>query len=177
MKILNGDYMEKNKSSTCVVCDAGPVIHLSELDSLHILNDFQTILIPNSVYNEILKHAPLVPEIDLMVASEIPLMDESLRILCKTFSLDLGEIEALAVISGKPDYIFLTDDAAARLVAQKTGIKVHGTIGILIRAIRRDLLSPQGVIDILYELPEKSSLFIKASLIEEAISTIKQYFM
>jgi predicted nucleic acid-binding protein len=169
--------MEKNKSSACVVCDAGPVIHLSELNSLHILNDFQTVLVPNSVYNEVLKHAPLTPDIDLKIVSDIPVMEESLRILCKTFSLDLGEMEALAVMSEKPDYIFLTDDAAARLVAQKTGIKVHGTIGVLIRAIRRDLLSPQKVIDILYQLPEKSSLFIKASLLEEAISTIKQHFM
>ena len=169
--------MEKSKSTTSVVCDAGPIIHLSELDSLHILNDFQTIFIPKGVYYEILKHTPLVPEIELKVVNEIPLMDESLRILCKTFSLDLGEMEALAVISEKPDYIFLTDDAAARLVAQKTGIKVHGTIGILMRAIRRDLLSPQKVIDILYQLPEKSTLFIKASLLEEAISAIKQQFM
>ncbi len=169
--------MEKNKSSTCVVCDAGPVIHLSELDSLHILNDFQTVLVPNSVYNEIIKHTPLDPEIEMKIVSEIPLMDESLRILCKVFSLDLGEMEALAVISEKSDYIFLTDDAAARLVAKKTGIKVHGTIGILIRAIRRDLLTPQEVVDILYQLPEKSSLFIKASLLEEAISAIRQQFM
>ena len=86
-------------------------------------------------------------------------------------------MEALAVISEKPGYIFLTDDAAARLVAKKTGIKVHGTIGILIRAIRRNLLTPQEVVDILYQLPEKSSLFIKASLLEEAIAAIRQQFM
>ena len=169
--------MEKSKSSTCVVCDAGPVIHLSELNSLYILNDFQTVLVPNGVYNEILKHAPLEPEIDLKIVSEIPIMDESLRILCKTFSLDLGEMEALAVISEKPEYLFLTDDAAARLVAKETGIKVHGTIGLLIRAIRRDLLTPQEVVDILYQLPEKSTLFIKSSLLEEAISSVKQQFM
>lgn len=169
--------MEKSKSNISVVCDAGPVIHLSELHSLHILRDFQTVLIPNSVYNEILKHAPLVPEIELKIVSEIPIMEESLDILCRTFSLDLGEMEALAVISEKPDYMFLTDDAAARLVANRTGIKVHGTIGLLIRAIRRKLMTPKEVVDILYQLPEKSSLFIKASLLEEAISTIKQHFM
>lgn len=46
--------MEKSKPTTSVVCDAGPIIHLSELDSLHILNDFETVLLPDSVYNEIL---------------------------------------------------------------------------------------------------------------------------
>ncbi len=169
--------MEKNKSSTCVVCDAGPIIHLSELNTLHILNDFQAVLVPVSVYNEVLKHAPLAPDIDLTIIKEIPEKEESFRIMCKTFSLDLGEMDALAVISNKPDFIFLTDDAAARLVAQKNGIKVHGTIGVLIRSIRRNLLSPHKVIDLLYQLPEKSTLFIKSSLIEEAISSIKQQFL
>lgn len=121
--------MEKIKSSTCVVCDAGPVIHLSELTSLYIFNDFQRVIIPVSVHDEILKHAPLSLDINIKVVRDIPIMEDPLRILCKNFSLDIGETEALAVISQRPDYFFLTDDAAARLVANKIGIKVHGTIG------------------------------------------------
>ncbi len=81
------------------------------------------------------------------------------------------------MISQRPGYIFLTDDAAARLVANKAGIKVHGTIGLLLRAVRRALLSPQEAIDILYQVPERSSLFIKSSLLEQAISAIRQQFM
>ena len=46
--------MERIKSSTKVVCDAGPLIHLDEIGSFHLLNDFQTILLPESVYNEVL---------------------------------------------------------------------------------------------------------------------------
>ncbi|MBN1903654.1 MAG: DNA-binding protein [Deltaproteobacteria bacterium] len=169
--------MEKIKSSTCVVCDAGPVIHLSELNVLHVFNDFQKVIIPSRVHDEILKYAPLSLDINIKVIREIPIMEESLRILCKNFSLDIGETDALAVISQRPGYIFLTDDAAARLVANKAGIKVHGTIGLLLRAVRRELLTPQEVIDILYQVPERSSLFIKASLLEQAISSIRQQFM
>ncbi len=42
-----------------------------------------------------------------------------------------------------PEVIFLTDDSAARLVGKQLGYKVHGTLGVLIRTIRRELMSPQ----------------------------------
>ncbi len=40
---------------------------------------------------------------------------EPLLTLCKIFSLDAGEIEALALMEQKPQAMLLTDDAAARL--------------------------------------------------------------
>ena len=57
------------------------------------------------------------------------------------FSLDAGEVAALKILSKEPDLIFLTDDAAARLVATRLGFRVHGTIGVLIRAIRKNLMT------------------------------------
>ncbi len=75
--------MEKIKSNTCVVCDAGPVIHLSELNALHVFNDFQKVIIPTRVHDEILKHAPLNLDISIKVVRDIPIMEDSLRTLCK----------------------------------------------------------------------------------------------
>lgn len=76
----------------------------------------------------------------------------------------------------EPGLIFLTDDAAARLVATKLEYNVHGTIGVLIRAIRRDLMEPEEVIVMLKRIPLKSTLHIKASLLEEVISRVEQEF-
>jgi hypothetical protein len=70
--------MGKIKSSTCVVCDAGPVIHLSELATLNILNDFQRVIIPGSVHDEILKHTPFSLDINIKVVRDIPRMEDSL---------------------------------------------------------------------------------------------------
>jgi len=78
--------------------------------------------------------------------------------------------------SKEPDLIFLTDDAAARLVAKRLGFRVHGTIGVLIRAIRRNLMKPEKVIDALNRLPMESSLHIKASLLRQIISRVRQEF-
>ena len=72
--------------------------------------------------------------------------------ICNLFSLDAGEKESLSLLNNDPDAIFLTDDAAARIVAIKLGYRVHGTIGVLVRAIRRELLKPEEVADALQHL-------------------------
>lgn len=41
-----------------VVCDAGPLIHLDELDCLDLLGDFPEVLVPEAVWREVLKHRP-----------------------------------------------------------------------------------------------------------------------
>jgi predicted nucleic acid-binding protein len=39
-----------------VVCDAGPLIHLDELDALDLLDDFQSVLVPDAVWIEVERH-------------------------------------------------------------------------------------------------------------------------
>jgi predicted nucleic acid-binding protein len=96
--------------------------------------------------------------------------------MCRVFSLDAGEVEALAVLREEPELTFLTDDAAARLVATRLGYRVHGTIGVLIRAIRRNLMSPKEVLDALNRIPSESSLHIRRSLLREVISSVTREY-
>ena len=72
-----------------------------------------------------------------------------------------------------PSALFLTDDASARLVADRMGFKVHGTIGILVRAIRRGQMKPDQVLGILSQIPLRSSLYLKSSILEEVIDKIR----
>jgi predicted nucleic acid-binding protein len=72
-----------------------------------------------------------------------------------------------------PETIFLTDDAAARLVAVTLGCRVHGSIGILIRAIRRRQKTQKEVITILRNLPDKSTLHIRPKLLQEIIGQLE----
>ncbi|RPJ37238.1 MAG: hypothetical protein EHM35_06755 [Planctomycetaceae bacterium] len=39
-----------------VVCDAGPLIHLDELGCLDLLSDFQAVLVPGLVWQEVAQH-------------------------------------------------------------------------------------------------------------------------
>jgi predicted nucleic acid-binding protein len=75
-----------------------------------------------------------------------------------------------------PQHILLTDDAAARLVAEKMKFRVHGTIGVLIRSIRRRMRKPEEILNILAEIPQTSTLHIKPSLLKEIIHMVKSEF-
>jgi predicted nucleic acid-binding protein len=96
--------------------------------------------------------------------------------LCRLFALDVGETEALALMEKNPGAIFLTDDASARLVAEQMGFRVHGTIGILVRSIRRSQMEAREVLGILQKVPSNSTLFIKLSLLDEIKQKIKKEF-
>jgi predicted nucleic acid-binding protein len=102
--------------------------------------------------------------------------NDLLLTLCKIFLLDAGEIEALALMEKNPEAIFPTDDASARIVAEQMGFKVHGTIGILVRSIRRKQMQPEKVLQLLKGLPEKTTLYIKRSLLDEITLKIKKEF-
>jgi hypothetical protein len=46
------------ESLPVVIADAGPLIHLDELDSLSILADFTQVWIPDAVWLEVERHRP-----------------------------------------------------------------------------------------------------------------------
>jgi predicted nucleic acid-binding protein len=66
----------------------------------------------------------------------------------------------------------LTDDASARLAATTLGMRVYGTIGILLRTIRRQQLTRAEVLGILQVLPNQSTLHIKSSLLREIVDRL-----
>jgi len=128
-----------------VVCDTGPIIHLDELGCLDLLSDFEKILLSLSVVEEIEKHRPVALTAKLPFAllhAQRP-AEERLVAMCRIFALDRGETDSLIMMESHPDALFLTDDASARMVAERMGFKVHGTMGILVRSIRHGRRNPQ----------------------------------
>lgn len=94
--------------------------------------------------------------------------------IAQSFSLDLGEQAALVLMKKYPEAIFLTDDDAARLAAITLGYQVHGSIGILLRAIRRNQLTKDAVMHLLQELPNRSTLYIRKDLLDEIIAQLER---
>lgn len=169
----------KSKSELTVICDAGPIIHLDELDCLDLLSDFAQVILPERVRQEIERYRQSAlgkSRISFTITGRRTHFDRGLLTMSRTFMLDAGETEALALMKENLNAIFLTDDASARLVAKQMGFEVHGTIGILVRAIRRRYRKPEEVLRVLSELPQKSTLYIKHSLLEEIILKIKREF-
>jgi predicted nucleic acid-binding protein len=161
-----------------VICDAGPLIHLDELDSVHLLNDFAEILVPVQVWNEVAFHRPNVfdnPTVTFL-KTEVTISPRArFQALIRSLALDTGEQAALTMMQENPDAIFLTDDAAARLAAISLGYQVHGSIGILIRAIRRQQKNKEEVLDILRSIPDRSTLHIRPALLNEVIARVESH--
>ena len=171
--------MARIRSKTSVVCDAGPIIHLDELDCLYLMEDFEKVFVPTVVRKEVLTHRSAAfgdANVRWEEIQDQSPVEEHFQTVFRVFSLDVGEVAALSYMSKKPGLMFLTDDAAARLVATKLGYDVHGTIGVLIRAIRRDLMEPEEVIGTLKRISLKTTLHIRSSLLKEVISLVEREF-
>lgn len=169
--------METNeRRPPLVVCDAGPLIHLDELDALDLLGDFADVLVPDAVWREVKLHRPKTlthPAVTLRrILPKMPVSPE-LESLAQVFSLHTGEWQALRVAMEHRPGLLLTDDTAARLAANNLRIGTHGTIGILVRAIRRGLRTKEEVLAVLRSIPSRSSLHLKRSLLVTVISEVE----
>jgi predicted nucleic acid-binding protein len=122
------------------VLDAGPVIHLDQLRCLDLLEGFGPLYLPATVEDEVRRHcraADFLSIPDLRRVSDPDLVPASLMTLVRSLDLHAGESAAIALLARLNGQLFLCDDAAARLAAESLGYEVHGTIGLLIRAVRR----------------------------------------
>ncbi|MFO7641522.1 MAG: DNA-binding protein [Candidatus Competibacteraceae bacterium] len=160
-----------------VVCDAGPLIHLDELACLDLLADFQDVLVPDQVWREVQRHRPSVfnqSTVTLRMVSPTRPLPPMLEAMTRLLALHTGEVEALRVALEHPSTLLLTDDTAARLAARNLAIRVHGTLGILLRAIRRRQRSKDTILEVLRDLPQRSTLHLKRSLLDEVIREVNK---
>jgi len=156
------------------VLDAGPLIHLAELDALDTLVDFSALFVSMAVREEVECHEPHALKHPYLQYVFAPLPPPSLLAMGRALALDKGEMEALSLMDLYPEAIFLTDDSAARLAAEHRGIKAHGTIGILIRSVRKGDRTERDVIDLLRDLRSRSTLYIRPSLLAEIIQILEK---
>jgi predicted nucleic acid-binding protein len=81
-------------------------------------------------------------EVNLSLGAEKDLFEEL------SLSLGLGEASSLAVAKARK-WVLASDDRAARYAAQARAIKLTGTVGILITAARKGLISEKRAEDLL----------------------------
>jgi predicted nucleic acid-binding protein len=158
-----------------VVADAGPLIHLDELASLDVLRDFAEVFVPNAVWLEVQHHRPQALQQAGVKLVHLPPPAPSAKInaLTAIYTLHHGEREALALCLDQAINVLLTDDTAARLAAKSLNITTHGTLGLLIRAVRQELCTSSEVLELLAAIPQQTSLHIRPSLLNEVIARVK----
>jgi predicted nucleic acid-binding protein len=165
-----------DQPASLVVCDAGPLIHLHEISALDLLADFGRVLVPDAVWSEVRRHRPAALLENNLTWERINperSAPPDLETLSQVLSLHAGESEALRLALEYPSALLLTDDTAARLAATSLGITARGTIGILIRAIRRQQRTKSQILALLRSLPTSSTLHLKHSLLDTVIREVE----
>jgi len=157
------------------ILDAGPLIHLAELDALDVLSDFTSLYVPDAVWDEVTNYQSRALEHPKLKIKRLNASISSIALmaLAQALTLDKGEIEALALLEGNPQALFLTDDTAARLAAIQRGYTVHGKIGLLVRSVRQGLRTHQEVLALLNGLPQHSTLHIRPQLLDAIIKQLQ----
>jgi predicted nucleic acid-binding protein len=150
------------------VSDAGPLIHLAEIDSLELLATFDTFLVPETVHNEV--EVGGVPDELADLSYELVESDE-----CRAGAeeLDAGERAAIAVAE-EQGVALLTDDLAAREAASDVGVEVHGSIGVIALGYGRGLLDRDEAASRMRALQRETSLFVTEAVVERGIRMLDE---
>jgi predicted nucleic acid-binding protein len=69
--------------------------------------------------------------------------------------------------------MLLSDDTAARLAAKSLNINSHGTLGLLLRAVRQGSRTPAEVLLLLTSIPKQTTLHIRPSLLGDVVARAK----
>lgn len=157
-----------------VVADAGPLIHLHELGALDLLSDYTSILVPPAVWDEVERHRPAALTTGVVRLERVDAVVPSLELqaVARLHALHAGEAEALALCEQHSGSRLLTDDTAARLAAKGLGVAASGTLGILLRGLRRGQRSKEQIIALLEAIPTHTSLHVRPSLLNEVIAEV-----
>jgi predicted nucleic acid-binding protein len=127
-----------------VISNSSPLINFAALGRFDLLQAlYATIVIPQAVYNEVVvagqgqPHALTVSQAAWIRRESIhtPIAVQTLR------HLGAGEAEAIVLATETPGSLVILDDRQARLTAHALGVSVIGTLGILLIAKRKGLLS------------------------------------
>jgi predicted nucleic acid-binding protein len=142
---------------------------------------FGEIQIPRAVYDEVViqglvRGAPDALAVRLFwQRQQWPIVDVPEALLSAYVPpvvLDPGETELLALAQSLADPLLLLDDEVARAEARRLKLRLCGTLGILVRAYRKDLLSLDQVELLIREIAARPDIWIAARLCEQVLASL-----
>jgi predicted nucleic acid-binding protein len=118
------------------VINSSPLISLALIDQMELLTKiYDEVIVPNSVYNEVvLKGESKIGYDELKDCKFFTVLETGNKALKETIMLELdeGEAEVIALAKEKEINKVIIDEFAGRQYASLLGLKVIGTLGLLI---------------------------------------------
>lgn len=148
-----------------IVSDTTVLIIFAKSGSLNLLSNlFETIFIPQAVYDEITIKDDIVKysiqEFENVIVK--PIEDTNLLTQMKKLKLDNGETEAIT-LAKELDLPLIIDEAKGRKIALENGVKVVGCLGVLIQNYKKSIISLDKT-KYYFELFKHNGLRISANL-------------
>ncbi len=123
------------------VTNTSPIITLAGIGQLQLFDAlFERVFVPFEVWAE-LDDKPGASEPRALLALKSVSFHPPARIPADAMWLDPGERAAVALAAAIPGSWILVDELAARRVGRGLGLRVVGTLGILVEAKRQGLIS------------------------------------
>lgn len=144
-----------------VVSDTTPIISLVKGEQLSILEKlYGKVLVPESVYNELILNDFYRDEVqtikDCKFLSVHKIQNQNLvDVLKKDVGLDVGEGEALVLYKEQNADLLLMDEHKGRNVAKQMSMRFIGTLGILMLAFDKNLMTANQIEETLSILVDK----------------------
>lgn len=167
-----------------VLCNSGPLMALGKLNRLDVLAElYDEVQVPQAVYSEVVSQGLARGAPDALVVrlfwqrqgwpvAEVP--PEVLSAYEPPVILDPGEREVLALAQTLADPLVLLDDEVARAEARRLELRVRGTLGVLVQAFRRGLLSLSQVELLLNEIATRPDIWIGAKLCSQVLRSLHE---
>lgn len=160
-----------------VISDTTPLISLMKIGHLNVLSQlFGEIQIPNAVFEELVCNTRFLEESkqikESLFIKRVDVIDiELVELLRRSSGLDAGESEAIILSDKLNASILLMDEVKGRQVAKQMGIQLMGTIGVLLAAYRKQLLSKEEIITCINIL-KMTGRHISAKLYEQLMEKL-----
>ena len=118
--------------SKCIISDSTCLIALDRIGQLTLLKQlFEQIYVPTAVHREFGKKVNWIK----VTSVHNPIAIKTLMI-----QIDAGESEVIALALEMQDCVAILDDKKARRIAQDIGLKITGTVGLLLKAKKDGLI-------------------------------------
>jgi predicted nucleic acid-binding protein len=128
-----------------VVTNTSPLILLAKIERLDLLGQlYETVLVPSSVYDEIrIRSGRETEQVQTLIQSNMLHLRRAIADMVNSLPVDLGrgERETIALAIETDADLVVVDDQEGRRIARNRGLRVTGTIGILIEARERGLIA------------------------------------
>jgi predicted nucleic acid-binding protein len=158
-----------------VVSNTGPLLHLMEAGNLELVKLAGEVHIPGAVAVELagysLWHVPnwvSIDELDELHETDAAMWQQA-------GVIDMGEAATIALARQLQADWLLTDDAAARFLAQTLGFEVHGSVGVIVGAAADGYLNRIEAEAALNSL-ERSSLWLSPRVLAQARDALNQIY-